>query len=365
MVSVTAPAPLTALGSPNPAPNGGNAEGSAAFARQLERAAQNRSDTQQTADAPDHRADANDKSTRDKTRAADAHKAPPRRSGERTAAHDDKVAKPDAGDKKSAARSDDGTPGDLSSLLAGLMGQHTQAQDAADSHAAAATSARASRAAQADAASAAAATTGTAPDARGDGKTALAAQRDGAGDEARLPALHAEAATFALPQGGATALHETQTERPTAGAAPAYEAQINAAVGTPEFAPGLSAEVNVMLRDGVQQARLHLNPAEMGPITVQIQLDAGQAQVNMTAEHAATRQALEQAMPELAGALRENGLTLTGGGVFEQAQQPRDDASAARRGGSGGGSADVDTDARIDAAPARRVASAGGVDLYA
>jgi flagellar hook-length control protein FliK len=361
MVSVTAPAPLAALGGPNPAPNGGSGEGSAAFARQLERAAQDRNDAPQTADAPGNRADANDKSgTRDKTRAPDANK-PPRRSGERTAAHDDKVAKPDAGDKKSAAKDADGAPGDLSSLLAGLMGQHTQAQDAADSHAAAATSARVARAAQADAATA---TTGSAAEARGGGKSAVAAQRDGAGDAQKLPALHAEAATFVLPQGGATALHETQTERPSAGAAPAYEAQIDAAVGTPEFAPGLSAEVNIMLRDGVQQARLHLNPAEMGPITVQIQLDAGQAQVNMTAEQAATRQALEQAMPELAGALRENGLTLTGGGVFEQAQQPRDDGSTARSGGSGGGT-DVDSDSRVDAAPPRRVASAGSVDLYA
>jgi flagellar hook-length control protein FliK len=137
----------------------------------------------------------------------------------------------------------------------------------------------------------------------------------------------------------------------------------------------LSAQLSVMVRDGLHEARLQLNPAEMGPITVQIQLEGQSAQVTLVAEQAPTRQALEQAMPTLASALREGGLTLTGGGVFEQAppntqqeQQQRQaraqqDAAASRRGGQRPGSEGGETLARpvIGAAGARR----GVLDLYA
>ncbi len=103
--------------------------------------------------------------------------------------------------------------------------------------------------------------------------------------------------------------------------------------GSAEFAPALGAQLNVFVRDGVQHARLHLHPAELGPLTVQIQLDGATAQVRLAAEHPLTRQALEQAMPTLAGALRESGLTLTGGGVFEQPANPQQQGDRAPAGG--------------------------------
>jgi flagellar hook-length control protein FliK len=61
----------------------------------------------------------------------------------------------------------------------------------------------------------------------------------------------------------------------------------------------------------------------MGPVSVQIQLDGQTAVVHLGAEQAHTRQALEQALPQLASQLSEAGLTLTGGGVFEHTQQGR------------------------------------------
>jgi flagellar hook-length control protein FliK len=106
-------------------------------------------------------------------------------------------------------------------------------------------------------------------------------------------------------------------------ATPVAEVHLPAAPGSAEFTAQLGAQLTTFVRDGVQHARLHLNPAEMGPVTVQIQLDGQSAQVHLAAEHGLTRQALEQSMPLLAGSLREAGLTLSGGGVFEQPRQPR------------------------------------------
>lgn len=175
----------------------------------------------------------------------------------------------------------------------------------------------------------------------------------------------ADNAAFALPAPAATPL-AASTEHAVRSASAPYTAQVAAPVGSPEFAPGLSAQVSVMLREGVQEARLQLNPAEMGPITVQIQIEGTTAQVNLAAEQAPTRQALEQAMPSLAGALREEGLTLTGGGVFEQPSQPRDERQAAATSGRLPGRAGDTGDApAAETAPRRTVLQRGAVDVYA
>jgi flagellar hook-length control protein FliK len=119
----------------------------------------------------------------------------------------------------------------------------------------------------------------------------------------------------------------------------------------------------------VQQAELHLNPADMGPVSVQIVMDGTQARIDFGADMAATRQAIEAGLPELASALRDAGFTLAGGGV-SQHSSGRGDAggSGPRDGGSEsrGSSRRVpdDTVARVGTA-ARRIVTAGGLDLYA
>ncbi len=116
------------------------------------------------------------------------------------------------------------------------------------------------------------------------------------------------------------------TATTVAASAPA-EARIAASPGSADFATQLGAQLTTFVKDGIQHAKLELHPVELGPVTVQIQLDGNNAQVNMAAEHATTRHSLEQALPHLAGSLREAGLTLSGGGVFEQQRQPQNETS--------------------------------------
>ena len=136
----------------------------------------------------------------------------------------------------------------------------------------------------------------------------------------------------------------------------------------PEFREALGVQVSVLARDGVQKAELHLNPAEMGPISVQIALDGTKAQVDFGADSFQTRQVIESGLPELAAALRDAGFTLSGGGVSQHPRggQPGDgtndgrQASGERRidgvGGTAGASAPRSVNVRM---------SQGGVDLYA
>ena len=117
----------------------------------------------------------------------------------------------------------------------------------------------------------------------------------------------------------------------TASTAPA-QAALPAHPGSADFGNQLGAQITTFVREGVEHAQLHLNPADLGPVSVRIQLEGATAVVQLGADQASTRQALEQAMPMLAASLREAGLTLTGGGVFDQARPGNGaDAGAAGR----------------------------------
>ncbi|WOB09821.1 flagellar hook-length control protein FliK [Piscinibacter gummiphilus] len=142
--------------------------------------------------------------------------------------------------------------------------------------------------------------------------------------------------------------------------------QVPTQATAPEFARELGVQVSVLAKDGIQQAELHLNPAEMGPISVQIAIDGTQAQVNFGADSAATRQIIENGLPELAASLREAGFTLSGGGVHSQArgrEQGEGDGRGERGDGNSRALGGVETDVT-----SRRVVSRvseGGVDVYA
>jgi flagellar hook-length control protein FliK len=168
----------------------------------------------------------------------------------------------------------------------------------------------------------------------------------------------------ALPTAG------TPSATPTGAPAPG-PAVVSAALPVPvhsaDFAAAFGVQVSVLAKDGVQHAELHLNPAEMGPVSIQITLDGTQARVDFGADAAATRHAIEAGLPELASALRDAGFTLAGGGV---AQHSASNGSAGNPAGSDGGSAPSGASTRaveLDASSPRvlRRVAAGGVDLYA
>jgi flagellar hook-length control protein FliK len=118
----------------------------------------------------------------------------------------------------------------------------------------------------------------------------------------------------------------------------------------------------------VQHAELHLNPAEMGPVSVQIVMDGTQARVDFGADLAATRHAIEAGLPELASALRDAGFTLAGGGVSQHAHSRHGGGDNRRehdeRQRPATGAEAEDAGGRIGPA-VRRIVSAGGIDLFA
>lgn len=124
------------------------------------------------------------------------------------------------------------------------------------------------------------------------------------------------AAGLAFAAQSTTAATAAKTAEPTL-----PTATVQAPIGTPTFAPSLATQVRWWATDGVQQAQLMLNPAEMGPVAVRIVLDGREARIDFSADLAATRGAIEAALPALAAALDDSGLKLSGGGVHDGSAQ--------------------------------------------
>lgn len=245
------------------------------------------------------------------------------------------------------------------------------------------------------AASAPAAATGAADTAAGNARTSLrsaVAQRstaaasaatatiaiaDAAADAARepagaaagrpaLPAVEAPTSAVASATVATPAAHASAGAAPAAAAtAPSWSGALAASIDSPAFAPALGARLVTLLRGGVEHARLQLHPAELGPILVQISVDGSSAQIDFAAAHAATRDALQEAVPTLASALRDAGLSLAGGGVFDRPREAPADPGAQPRQQATAGAASTSAQPVAAGASGRLQQARGVLDLYA
>jgi len=138
-------------------------------------------------------------------------------------------------------------------------------------------------------------------------------------------------------------------------------------VDSADFPAAFGLQVRLLAENGVQHAELHLNPAEMGPVSIAIAIEGSQARIEFGADLAATRQAIEAGLPELASALRDAGFTLAGGGVSQHSSPGRGQGHGERRNESARFAVSRAEAARVDEAAQRQLsrARAGGVDLYA
>ncbi len=88
----------------------------------------------------------------------------------------------------------------------------------------------------------------------------------------------------------------------------------------------MNSRVVWMAKEGIQQAEMKMNPANLGPVEVKLHVQNEQASVTFLAQHSTTRDALEQALPKLRDSFAENGIQLTHAEVGQQQhQQQRED----------------------------------------
>ena len=93
-----------------------------------------------------------------------------------------------------------------------------------------------------------------------------------------------------------------------------------------KFSPVMKQQLITMVSNGIQQAEIRLDPPELGHLTVKIQIQGDQTQVQFHVAQSQTRELVEQAIPRLRDMLASEGLQLTdsqvsqGGSGREQQQ---------------------------------------------
>ncbi len=118
--------------------------------------------------------------------------------------------------------------------------------------------------------------------------------------------------------------------------APPAQASLPMPPHAPTFAPALGHQLDMWMKGGVQHAEVQLSPQDLGPIRVKIELQGDQTRVQMSADVQSTRDALQQAIPQLSEQLGQVGISLTGGSVSDQPAFQQSQAQAQAQGGNGG-----------------------------
>lgn len=74
----------------------------------------------------------------------------------------------------------------------------------------------------------------------------------------------------------------------------------------------------MMVNGKIQSANIHLNPAELGPIEVRVNVNHEHATVHFVSSNSTVRSAIEDAFPDLKEMFSQNGLSLAGANVSQQ-----------------------------------------------
>lgn len=134
----------------------------------------------------------------------------------------------------------------------------------------------------------------------------------------------------------------------------------------PAWSQVMSSRVVWMAKEGVHQAELRMTPANLGPVEVRLQLQNDQASVTFMAQHATTRDALEQALPRLRESFAEAGIELGHAEVSEQHQQQDNEAEHADDSHNFSQASvvsdDIESEQEIEQAPGETTA---GLSIYA
>jgi flagellar hook-length control protein FliK len=154
--------------------------------------------------------------------------------------------------------------------------------------------------------------------------------------------------------------------------ASATSAAIAPHVGASGWDDAFSQKVVFLSKADQQSAELTLNPRDLGPLQVTLQVSESHAHALFVSQHAQVREAVEAAMPKLREAMEANGISLgsasvSDGSAFgrQSQQEERSSGSSGSRGGGGaGGIGGVDSSASASVSvPVRR--TVGLVDTFA
>ena len=114
-----------------------------------------------------------------------------------------------------------------------------------------------------------------------------------------------------------------------------WAATVPAHMGSPDWGQAMNQQVLLAAQGQQQFATLHLNPPQLGPLEVHLQMHDGQIQAQFVSAHAVVRQAVEAALPQLRDVFAGAGLSLGQTSVGTQGGQGDRQQARSQRGTSG------------------------------
>ncbi len=98
--------------------------------------------------------------------------------------------------------------------------------------------------------------------------------------------------------------------------------RIEVPVNQPGWSEAVGNRMMMMINGKVQSANIHINPAELGPIEIRVNVNHDhQTSVHIVASNSVVRNAIEDAFPQLKEMFTQNGLSLADANVSQQSSQ--------------------------------------------
>jgi flagellar hook-length control protein FliK len=269
---------------------------------------------------------------------------------------------------------------DLASVLAqlGINAKPTSSSEQADSHRSTDTTTDDSSAlgiATIPLAAAVTTTTTNAPEASATGTAIGDVLAGGGGKDLLTETAKLAAPTTATVDGSnfaQTMAAQQGMQSGASGQTSTQNAQIDTPVGNNDWNGKLSDQVVWMAKNNQQTAELKLNPPQLGPLQITINIQGDQASASFVSAHAEVRQAIENALPQLREMLAGAGISLGQTNVNSQSSQQQ---SASQQQAQNGNTTrfsndnailDGDTDSLAVASTTQYLRSGSGlVDLFA
>lgn len=97
--------------------------------------------------------------------------------------------------------------------------------------------------------------------------------------------------------------------------------KISVGAQDPKWGEKVAERISMMMKDGVQEARVQLDPPELGALEIRLRMQNDQVSVTFHANHQQVRDVLESQSPRLKEMLEQHGIDLTDVHVSDQGQQ--------------------------------------------
>lgn len=137
-------------------------------------------------------------------------------------------------------------------------------------------------------------------------------------------------------------------------------------IKSPQWGQALGQRVVYMANNQLQQANITLNPDKLGPVQVKLHMDKDkQVHVTMTAHHATTREAMDNALPKLREMMEQAGIDLGSLDVGDDRQFAEDMNSQSGSSSVHVNSEEQDSDLKNEMSSTQVVATDNIVDFYA